>query len=33
MSVPRRRRENSNREIVVKNRFQALAGIKKVKNT
>ena len=29
MNVPRRRRENSKREILVKNRFQALAGIKK----
>tara|TARA_R110002110_G_scaffold131915_3_gene313022 strand:+ start:415 stop:1500 length:1086 start_codon:yes stop_codon:yes gene_type:complete len=29
MSVPRRRRENSSRESAVKNRFQALAGIKK----
>ena len=29
MNVPRRRRENSSRESAVKNRFQALAGIKK----
>jgi len=29
MSVPKRRRENSSRESAVKNRFQALAGIKK----
>ena len=28
LNVPRRRRENSKRENVVKNRFQALAGIK-----
>ena len=28
LNMPRRRRENSNRESVVKNRFQALAGIK-----
>jgi len=29
LNVPRRRRENSSRESAVKNRFQALAGIKK----
>jgi len=29
MNVPRRRRENSSRESAVKNRLQALAGIKK----
>jgi hypothetical protein len=29
LNVPRRRRENSRGESVVKNRFQALAGIKK----
>ena len=29
ISMPRRRRESSSRESVVKNRFQALAGIKK----
>ena len=29
LNMPRRRRENSKRESVVKDRFQALAGIKK----